>query len=317
MIRSQLTQFSRLASRTVLVSASVLLLTALVISGSGLAAAPSTNDTGSGDPSSAQRSSAAGGNHSTAATQTLRIRANGTGKYIVTATGTVTVSKAESSEIVQPPVIQGTVGENSDRVDVIRFTGHITSFKHRGELRVTLDGRHAPPRVLDANYLEFSALRNNSTRYRFTGADTIIPAGDAERGDFSTTNRSRIDGHISSTDPTDSFYYTGRFDTSRASANLTVHINGHQKPVYKAGSRSTTPASSATSTSVSSATPLPTTATDVSEHSPASGRQRPPSTPASPSEPRHGGGGLSVLALVGGIGLMLLVAVGGIVLLSR
>lgn len=327
MSRSQLTPFSRHGSRTILISASVLLLMTLVIGGSGLAAVPpTTNDAGGGSPADLWSSSTAR-NNASATTHTLRI--SGTGKYIVTATGTLTISKTESSEVVQPPVVQGAVGEGGDRVDVIRFTGHITSFKYRGELRATLDGHHAPPRVLTAKYLKVSALSNSSINYRFAGADTIIPGGDAERNDYSTTNRSQVDGKISGTDQIDSFYYTGRFDTGWASSNLTVHVNGQQIPVYEKGSRSTSststpsspsspssPVSSPTSATASPDTQLsePST-TDASNHSPVSGRLV--SSPASPSVPRDGGGGLSMVALVAGIGVMILVAIGGIVLLAR
>jgi hypothetical protein len=312
------TPVSRIVSSTVLVSVVVLVGLLSLGVGSGLAAAPTPTPT-----NSTQSTSTLSGSTST---HTLVIRTgNGPGKYIVSVTGNVSTSKLESSDVVQLPVVQGAVGEERDTVDVIRFTGHITSFKSRGTLHVTLDNRLVNPMVLDANYIRLSSQTTGTTHYRLVTTGTIVPGGDAEGADYNSTNTSRVDGTISPTDRTDAFYYTGQFSTSRASNNLTVVINSQQIPVVKNGSHptETTPRSTATRPSgtpvTQSSTPQTvTTATQPpvsTGHSPSSGAMATDSETGASSS--AGGSGLSLLELVGGIVLMVFVAIGGFVLISR
>jgi hypothetical protein len=310
------TPVSRIVSSTVLVSVVVLVGLLSLGVGSGLAAAPTPTP-----PNSTQSTSPSSGPTST---HTLVIRTgNGPGKYIVSVTGNVSTSKLESSDVVQLPVVQGAVGEERDTVDVIQFTGHITSFKSRGTLHVTLDNRLVNPMVLDANYIRLSSQTTGTTHYRLVTTGTILPGGDAEGADYKSTNTSRVDGSIRSTDPTDAFYYTGQFSTSRATNNLTVFINGQQIPVVKNGSHSTETAPRSTATMdtpvAQSSTPqTPTTDTQPSGspvHSPSPGEMATDSETGASSS--AGGDGLSLLELVGGIVLMVFVAIGGFVLISR
>lgn len=313
------THFSRIVPRATLGFVGVVLLTVLVVAGSGLAIVPSAGEHTSvhlSAPRSSSFSMSAPANQTTSASHTLIIRSGDvTGKYIVTVTGNVTVSKVESSDIVQLPVVQGSVQGNDDTVDVIRFTGHITSFKHRGDLRVTLDGRSVNPTVLDANYIQLESQKNSPTRYRLIGNGTILPGGDTERGDYTPANRSLVDGHVSGEDRTDSFYYTGRLISAGATDNLTVVVNGQQRGVYKKGSRSTAtafPSPPLTDTTTTQA------GTSPNDDGPLDAADQPSSgTPETDSEETSETGGLSLFEIVGGVALMGLVAIGGLVLLSR
>ncbi|MFC6965121.1 hypothetical protein ACFQL7_27615 [Halocatena marina] len=250
---------------------------------------------------------------------TLVIRSDGSsGKYLLTATGTTSIRKTEASDVHQPPVVQGSVGKN-DGKDVIRYTGHITSFKHQGNLQVTLNGRSAPPEVLNGNYLNVSTSKHTKSRYRMVASGTIIAGEEAEGNDLAPKNDSRVEGHVSKQDRQDSFYYTGEFVSGAASTKLSLAANGQPISMYKRGSTPTDSPNgpnSPPSTAKQTATEPGTTAREQST-SPSIHPSQTAESGSKGTDRPDGGGGLSLLELVGGIIGMLVVAVLGLLFLSQ
>lgn len=248
---------------------------------------------------------------------------NGTGRYLLSATGRTSTQKKEAGDVYQPPVMQGSVGQQGDQKDVVTYTGRITSFKHRGALQVTLNGRSVSPDVLNGDYITISTSNETQTRYRISANRTISRGGDADRADRIPSNRSRVTGTISGNDSRDSFYYTGGFDGASATHNVSIAVNGQPLSFSKTATASS-PQSDRSNAPSATASPAPdgATGTDTGDHASAtrpasSGDGSRPPDRARGTAQSETGDGLSLLELLGGVGGMLVVAVIGLLALSR
>jgi hypothetical protein len=180
--------------------------------------------------------------------------------YSVQANGTVSTRKTERTDASRTSIVTGLVGPN-DSIDIITFTGHITTFSTDGGLRVTVDGRSVNPTVLDGHYIQFEPTRQSSTpvNYTFTVNGSTEPTQLAEPTDSPPSpNTSRVTGTLTGTD-IDAFYYTGNITNSTVSGPLTVTIDGQVVPVNSAGTPTPSPSPRGTTTPPPNATQESTT----------------------------------------------------------
>ncbi|WP_330633617.1 hypothetical protein [Halocatena halophila] len=205
-------------------------------------------------------------------TLTISSNGNGTASYVVTSSSKLSFRSEEPAEYVRgSKQAAGTVGEENDEKDVIKYNGYIESFDYEGDITIHLNGRQVSPDVLTGNHIKIVHPTNASETIEY-----YYPLnGESARGEYAEEDDSATDMQIlgSIDKGVDSFYYRGTIPDHAFQGLAPVFVNGElvdnqggpQQTTLTKETKQPTPTISSTDTTTESTTTVSTT-TNTNTH---------------------------------------------------